>query len=198
MFINIAVTGQMCSGKTAVCKIFENSGFKYYSADEIAHSVLNMKRIKRKIYDYFGYKVFENGKISREKLSREVFKSREKWNKINEIVHPEVVRRIKIAMEKEKGDKVFEVPLLFEAKIEKLFNYIVYVKANWAVRKKNAEKRGFQQKELKRRERFLINSQIKEKKADFIILNNFSFYELKKNVRKIIRKIKRSGNYAED
>jgi len=198
MSINVAVTGQVFSGKTTVCNLMKLYKFKVYNTDEIAHKILKYKKIKKMIYDVFG-NVFINGEVDRKKLSKKVFRNKENWKKLNQMIHPEVVRNVEKLMSKNDGDKVFEVPLLFEAKMEKMFDFIVFIKAKYDLRKKIAKERGFDEREVKKRQRFLLGDKIKEKRSDFIIRNYSDLGNLKKDVEKIVKQIKkRRENYAKD
>ena len=91
-------------------------------------------------------------------------------------------------MKKKKEFFVVEIPLLYELKLEKDYDYIILVKA----KKKNAKKR-FSRKDFEKRYKMFSK---KEKKASFIIQNDESKAILEKKLKKIIKKIRRKNPHG--
>ena len=183
--IKVAITGNIASGKSQVEKEIRNLGYLVFDADKIAHSCLiNNKDI---IVDTFGSKILVGGEISREKLGNIVFNDKDKLEKLNSIIHPEVIKEINTLFEHYKEERYLfvSIPLLFEAKMENMFDKIIFVYANDTIRLERLMKRNNLSKvdALKR-----INSQQsqtdKMTKSDFIIKNEGSLEDLKLHINK--------------
>ncbi|MCD4796226.1 MAG: dephospho-CoA kinase [Candidatus Cloacimonetes bacterium] len=194
----VAVTGGIASGKTLVSKWFEKKGFKVYYSDKIGHHFLDDKEVTLKLVKRFGKNILKNNKIDRKKLGSIVFNSQEELHFLNLLLHPKIRRETRRIIEHSNEDYlIFEIPLLFENKIEKAFDLTINVSTD----KKNQVER------LKKDNRFLleeieqrIKSQMqdydKQKLADINIENNTTLddlYSKLENLLPIIRKL----NYKE-
>jgi dephospho-CoA kinase len=94
--IRVGLTGGIASGKTFVCRLFEAKGCTIVDADTVAHRLI--------LRGQFGYEPVLNafgsvilgagGEIDRAKLGAIVFSDRTLLDRLNGILHPEVVRVI--------------------------------------------------------------------------------------------------------
>ena len=192
MSINIAVTGSFCSGKTSLCRYFNQHGFRVFNTDDMVHNILSSREMKKKIRHAFGNEAFSGQKIDRKKLAGLIFENKKSWSLINHLIHPEVIKKVRrILGSKAYGPKrVFEVPLLFEAGMENMFDGVLYIDAPEKIREKRAQARGFAKQEIKKRSAFLLNEKNKKAQSDFVIINKGSEKELQKKIEKIITKTK--------
>lgn len=171
----IGVTGGFCTGKSSVAKIFKSFGAKVIDLDKLAHKAL--KRDTKsfdKIVKEFGKDILVNNAISRSRLAKKVFGNKKRLAKLNSIVHPTVISQMQGLIDKfdRSGAVVVEAPLLFEARLENYFDYIIVVKTNKDTEIKRAVKKlGLSRAEVLKR----IGSQIplakKIKMADLVIDN---------------------------
>ena len=190
--IRVALTGNIASGKSTVQKILEDKGFKVFDADKIGHKILENEQ--KTIIDAFsGYDISENNKISRQKLGKLVFENEVLRKKLESIVHPEIEKEIlKIFKRYEKEEFVFVgIPLLYEAKMDNLFDKIIVICTDENLRiKRIIERDNLSKAEAQNR----INSQMPQDKkiklADFVIENNSDYENLKNEVDKILKLIK--------
>jgi len=90
--LKIGITGGIGSGKTTVCKLFEEYGIPVYYSDErgkylMEHDPEVIKAIKQLL----GRETYPDGDMPDRKLiSQKVFADKELLNKLNQIVHPAV------------------------------------------------------------------------------------------------------------
>ena len=92
-------------------------------------------------------------------------------------------------IEKNKSKKfvILDIPLLIENKLNKKNDILIFVDAKKKEISKRLKKRhGGVVKILKK---FQLPVELKKKKADFIIKNNFRNNSIKKNVKKVKEKI---------
>lgn len=144
----IGLTGGIGSGKSTVAALFEQKGAKLIYADDLAKELLwKDDSVHNLVVSLFGNDICDkNGRIIKEKLAEAAFQSAESINKLNAIVHPAVVKEIaKIVKETESERShpivVVEAALIFEAKIEGLFDMIISVVAPEDVRIERIVKR---------------------------------------------------------
>ena len=193
-----AITGNLCSGKSTVLKLFKEKGVETLSADELVHACYRNKEgnVYKKIRENFPNVFDKNGNISRKKLARIVFTSRSSLKKLERIVHPEVIKYLKewVASKREsKSLCAAEVPLLFEKGLDKFFDIVIFVDASRPnTIKRAAHKFGISQEEAEARIANFIPASVKKKKSHFIISNNSSIYELNKKVGVVWRKLVRT------
>ncbi|MCK4518576.1 MAG: dephospho-CoA kinase [Candidatus Omnitrophica bacterium] len=194
----IGITGSYKSGKSTVSRMFWELGARIIDADKIGHDALFPQReTYKRIVTAFGRGILDkSGRIDRKKLAAVVFSNAGRLNKLNKIIHPEVIKRIKnkIAEAKRKLPQpviIVEAPLLYEAGIARMMNKIIVVDLSYERQTKRALESGIgSQGQIK--ERILSQMPLDEKKrlADFIINNNGSIEETKRQVETIWKKIK--------
>jgi len=187
----IGITGILGSGKTTVAKILKKMGFKVVSCDEIVHKLLNKKNIIKKFGEILGNEVIKNNKIDKEKVREIIFNNSEKKKEIENILHPEVFKKIKkeIIDTKKKGGIIFiEIPLLFETKSEKLFDKIMVVSALRKEIKKRLKNK-YSEREIENIWKNQLSLSHKKKKADYIVNNSGSIIKTEKNVKKIVNRL---------
>lgn len=130
----IGLTGQTGAGKSTVGKYLSQKGFFVSNCDEKAKEVRNLPEIQNKLCETFGIDVLINGKIQTKLLARKVFSSEENTRKIDDIMHPAI---LKICLEEmnealENGCRYafLDAPVLFESGGEKYCEKVICVVAD--------------------------------------------------------------------
>ncbi|MCM8781812.1 MAG: dephospho-CoA kinase [Candidatus Omnitrophica bacterium] len=193
----IGVTGGFGTGKTTVAKIFKGLGAVVLDADEIAHRAISWHgQVHKKVLRIFGRSILKkNNDIDRKRLGKIVFKNKVLLRKLCNIIHPVVIRGIKekikqIQKERAKAVVVLDVPLLIEAGLLGILDRLIVVKANRSVQIKRCKKRtGLSKKEIVARIRAQMPMQEKIRFADFVIDNNGTRNQTKREVKKIWEQI---------
>ena len=91
---------------------------------------------------------------------------------------------------KKKKAIVLDIPLLLEGKINKKRDILVFVESKKKEINKRLRKRNnFNEKVFKKLKKLQLSLEIKKKKSNFIIKNNFKSMFVKKNVKIIKNKI---------
>ena len=188
----VGITGSIAVGKSTVTNYLLQHGYIVLDADKITHDAY----IKGNECYYQVVKEFdcldENNNIDRKKLGNIVFNDIDAKKKLENIVHPYVVKCLKQGIEKSKEKLIFlDIPLLYEAHLEYLCDKIivVYVDKQLQIeRLKERNKISFEQAE------FLVGKQMsiedKKNKADYVIDNRVYFEELFKNIESVLEVIK--------
>lgn len=181
----IGLTGGMGAGKSLALKCLKEKGVPVLQTDKLGHQLLEEYEFAQSVQMHFGKDVLgRNGKIDRKKLGREVFRDPLKRQKLNEMLHPEILKRVMDWAKKQAGKAsifplVVEVPLLFESSFERYFDGVLCVSAPSEIRRKRLLKRGLEAAEFKRREKTQWPQTRKNRKSDWVILNQSSRKELK-------------------
>lgn len=187
--LRVAITGNIASGKTTVEKILTQKGFFVLDTDKVAHDFLNCTEV----FDAFKeFDVFENGKISRQKLGQIVFNNKDLLNKLEQILHPKIKVKIEEFFTKHKSEKIVfvSIPQLFEANMESLFDKIILITADDNIRlQRLIERNGFDKDYAQKRIDAQISQEEKIKKSDFMVRNDKSVNELKSDLEIILNNL---------
>lgn len=190
----VGLTGGIASGKSTVSNLFRKCGIEIVDADKVAKEVSEKKESIEKISSIFGKDILDSdGKIIREKLREKAFKNRELLQELNKIIHPQVMEYFKRKKEKNSKDEIliFDIPLLYEAKMEYLCDKIIVVGVDTQKQIRRVVARDGSSEELAKK---IISNQMpldeKIKKADIVIMNDGTLDELEEKVMKIYRELK--------
>jgi dephospho-CoA kinase len=189
--IIIAITGEIGAGKTTYAEKLKDLGAYPVYADVIAHDILKIDEVKSLIKDSFGKDLFQNNNINLKILAERAFKDRPSWQRLVEITHPYILKRIKkIVAENNFKYYVIDAPLLFESNLDKEADFIILLKAVPELRKERLKDR-LSWKDAEKRSSYLIPIEKKEELADIVVLNNFKEKrKVEENAEKIFRRIK--------
>ena len=184
--IRLAVVGDIGSGKSYVAKQF---GYPVFNADA---EVAKLYRKNRKCYSRLK-KILPNYitsfPVKKNELLKAITANQENLKKIVKIVHPEVRNRMNNFIKKNRNKKfvILDIPLLIENKLNRKNDILIFVDAKKKEINKRLKKR--HNNSMKILKKFQLPLELKKKKADFIIKNNFRNNSIKKNVKKILEKI---------
>jgi dephospho-CoA kinase len=139
--LNVALTGNIASGKSTVAELFRSWGATVIDADLLVRDAQAPgSPVLRAIAARFGQDLIDPaGVLDRRALRRRAMGDPAALADLNRIVHPDVLRR-RAALEQEarsRGDRIVvsDIPLLFEAADPAAFDAIVLVDAPVALRR---------------------------------------------------------------
>ena len=190
----LGLTGGIGTGKSTVANMLKEKGIPVVDTDLISREVIEYPEIIEKIKLEISNEVFDfNNKLDRKKMSEIVFENQEKLKKLNEIMHPEILKKMWDEVEELKKNHkiiVVDVPLLFEINMEKEVDKILLIYASKEIQLKRIMERDGRTREEAVK---IISSQMplykKREKSDYIIQNNDSLEKLEKNLDKIVQKL---------
>lgn len=197
--IIVAVTGGMGCGQTTVCKFMEEMGAKAIQADLVAKKEIEMNdEIRQELEKTFGNRIFyRDGKLNRKLLANIAFADEAKTERLNRIVHPQMVSSIVSLVEEIRESQKYSIilvdaVLIYELSLEHMFDAVVVVASKMNQRLERIRKRdNLSDKEIIDR----INKQIpiddKMQWADYLIENNDDLETLKKNSRKLFYELQK-------
>ena len=192
--ILIGLTGTIGSGKTFALSFFKSKKIKIFSADEKVKKILETKIVKEKIYKLFPG-AFIGKKLNKSVLASIVFSDKKKLRKLEKIIHPCVKKEKKIFLDINKNENfiVMEIPIIFEQKTKKNYDYIILMDVNKKTQFERIKKRKNKTKNLFKK---ILANQVSDKKkkfADFVINNNGSKLKTRRILRKTLDKMLSTG-----
>ncbi len=190
----VAVTGNLSSGKSSIISFLRKKGAVVFNADKRIHQYYKNKKspVYKSVARVFSECVV-NGAISRKKLREVVFSDEKKLKRLEQIVHPVIIRELRQWVKKAKKKKgifVAEVPLLFEKNLAGLFDKVILAHTKRDVLIKRIRKvhklSGYWA--VKRLSLYRpVN--YKRKRSDFIVSNNGNLKGLEKKINGIWKKL---------
>jgi dephospho-CoA kinase len=145
--IKVAITGNIGTGKTTVSKILKLMRYKVFESDKEVKKILKYKKIITRIKDEFVHinkrLVTNDGHINNTELGNVVFSKKLELQKLEKIIHPEIWKLQDKFLKKNKKEKIlfFDIPLLFEKKLDDKYDYIFYTYVPFKIQKKRVLQR---------------------------------------------------------
>jgi dephospho-CoA kinase len=190
--IIVGLTGSIASGKSTVAEIFKELGAYLIDWDLLAREMVRPhSKAWQGIVEYFGRDVLNDDlTLNRQRLAEIVFNDPEKLAKLNQITHPAVIeedtrRTEEIRKIHSEAIIVKDIPLLIEIGYQKSVDKVVVVYASEENHLKRMMERGVGPEEAKKRIRAQMPLEEKVKHADFVIQNDGSLEETRRQVEKI-------------
>ncbi len=194
--LKIALTGGPGSGKSTVARMFRDLGAQVLDADEVAKDAVSPGRpaweeLRREFGpDYFR----EDGTLDRAKMADLVFQDPEARGKLNAIIHPRVSREIARRSKELAAQGVrlvmVEVPLLFEAGLEKNYDLVIVVDAE---KKQQIQRLTARDARTTREAAGILDAQwslsAKKARADFVVDNRNSLENTRDQVKKLWQRL---------
>jgi dephospho-CoA kinase len=191
----IGLTGGAGSGKSTVAEMFRDLGATIVDADEATHAVYapgteGFDAIVRE----FARDYVRDGEIDRKRLGELVFRDEKARLRLNAIVHPLVrdwmAERTVEAVERGAEVVMQDVPLLFENRLQGLFNATVLVFARPATQLARLEGRGVPRE----RARAMLAAQMpidqKRGLADFVVDNDGGLEDTRRQVGEVWARVR--------
>jgi len=184
--LKVGLTGNIGSGKSTATRFFAEFGVPVFDADSISHELTESnEEVKSRIVKLLGKEVLVDNKIDRKVIAKIVFSNLAKKTALENILHPVLMEDLENRIMNFPASSyiIFEAPLLYEARLEDRFNYIILIKADRNIAaQRAAEKLGIKIGDVFNRLKSQISQNEKERVADFVVSNNGSMEELKKRI----------------
>jgi dephospho-CoA kinase len=130
--LKVGITGNIGSGKTTVCRIFEHLGIPVYYSDDEAKKQYEYQEAKDRLYAIFGKEIFTaTNDVDKKKLAQTVFNDVELLQQLNKIIHPLVEQHFEQWSKQYESCSyiLFESAIIYSCKLTHLFDRIILVDA---------------------------------------------------------------------
>ena len=145
--IRIAITGKIGSGKTTLCNVIKELGYKVYESDKEVDKLLKEKEIIREVKLLYEKKVenllYDNGKINKKSFGDFLFSNKSELESLEKLLYPLLDMQKKMFVKKNVNEKFifFDIPLLFEKKMHKEFDKVIFLEVSEEVQRQRVIKR---------------------------------------------------------
>ena len=185
----IGILGDIGSGKTYIAKCF---GFPVFNADlEVAKIYKNNRKVFQKLKKELPNH-FDSFPVKKKEIIDAILSNKKNLKKIIKIVHYEVRKKMNNFLKKNKNKKfvVLDVPLLLENKINKKKDILIFVESKKSeILRRLKKRKNFNMKILNNFQKIQLSLDLKRKKSQFIIKNNFKKNSVKIRVKEIIENL---------
>ena len=192
----IAITGKIGTGKSVLLNQFKFLGYKTYSSDQMVKDLYAKdKHIINEIRK-LNPSLILNKEIRFDELSNKAFKEPELLLKLEKIIHPRlhhirsrIIKTNQINRNINRNIIVFEIPLLFEKKLQNNFDLVILLKCQKYLQIKRVLKR----KNMNREKFENINKKfIPERKkiilSDYVINSGIGKNHTMSKIKELIKK----------
>ena len=193
----VGLTGGIASGKSTVAKILQDLGAAIVNADELAREVvLPGREAWKEVVAAFGVDILQTDQnLDRQKLRTLIFNQPEARKRLESIIHPRV-RALAEERIRQYGAAgypvvIYEVPLLFEGKLQEWLRPVILVACNLETQTARLQKRDhLARADAEKHIAAQMSLTEKRRLADYVIENNGSLADLERQTRQILEKLK--------
>ncbi len=196
--LHIGLTGGIASGKTTACAYLQKQyGVAVVDADAITHRLLQHGQPEcDQVLAAFGDAMATAaGDVDRAKLGELVFRDKAARQRLENILHPAILREIQFELGKleAQGDTtvIVAAPLLLELGLEDLFPLVILLLVDTEMQKKRLlEQRKISAKEAKRRIQAQMDNRTRQNIKNCIkVFNNGTLKELYQRLDEVWQEI---------
>jgi dephospho-CoA kinase len=189
----VGLTGGLGSGKSTALEALRRLGAEVNSSDAIVHSLYEGERLRDAVVEHFGPEVAPGGTVDRGALARLAFADEQerRWleGQIWPLVGAEVAAWLGRARAADPPPRaaVVEVPLLFEAGLEGIYDATIAVVSDEQLRAARAADRGHEL--VDERAARQLSQQEKAARASYVVHNDGTVEELEAQLSDVLAKL---------
>ncbi len=191
----VGLTGGMGAGKSTALKALERLGATVLSSDAVVHELYQGGELRDAVIERWGAEVAPDGVVDRAAVARNAFARAEDRAWLESRVWPLVGARVAEWLEAARARTpapraaVVEVPLLFEAGLDRLYDATIAVIASEQIRRERAAGRGHEL--VRERGERQLSQEEKARRASFVVHNDGSEDELERELSDVLAKLGR-------
>jgi dephospho-CoA kinase len=194
----VGLTGGMGSGKSTALAALERLGATVLSSDAVVHELYARdERLREAVVERWGPDVAPAGVVDRAAVAERAFASAEQRAWLERVVWPLVGARVAAWLQAARAERadasaspraaVVEVPLLFEAGLQELYDATIAVVSDERVRRRRAAARGHAL--VDERAARQLSQDEKAARATFVVHNDGSEQELQRALSGVLDKL---------
>lgn len=190
--LTIGLTGGIAAGKSEALAAFKRLGAATLSSDAVVHELLETEPLRGRLGERWGPEVLAGDGVNRPKIGEIVFADPEQLTWLEAQIHPLVQKRTAewlLSLPEETEVAVVEVPLLFEAGSDRVFDTTVAIVTADEVRRERAAARGHAL--VDEREARQLTQLEKAERAEHVVENDGSVEDLEGALSALLAKLRR-------
>ncbi|MDD6237025.1 MAG: dephospho-CoA kinase [Clostridiales bacterium] len=199
----IGLTGSSGSGKSTVSQFLLEQGFAVINCDSVARDVVRVgSPCLAAIIDTFGETVRGiDGTLNRRVLADIVFHDKNKLEKLNSIMYPQIIADLKEQIHQYRANQtefvILDAPTLFESGADSLCNCTISVISNDTLRiKRIMERDNIDEAMATSRLRSQHPNEFYTQRSDYVIQNTGSLAQLKQQTQDLVLKLRSRRDYG--
>lgn len=191
----VGLTGGLGAGKSTALEVLQRLGAETLSSDAVVHELYEGEELRDAVRERFGGAVAPGGSVDRAALAQRAFATPEDRAWLEGLIWPRVAARVAQwlvrvrAAEPAPRAAVVEVPLLFEAGQERIYDATIAVIADERLRRERAAGRGHEL--VDERAARQLPQEEKARRATFAVRNDRSVRELERQLSDVLEKLER-------
>ena len=193
----VGLTGGMGAGKSTALQALERLGAVVISSDAVVHELYAGDRLREAVVERWGPEVAPAGVVDRSAVAERAFASAEDRTWLEGVLWPLVGARVGSWLVSvrtgpwSEGARpraaVVEVPLLFEAGLENLYDATIAVVSEENVRRERAAVRGHALADERAARQ--LSQEEKARRATFVVRNDGSEEDLQRELSEVLDKL---------
>jgi dephospho-CoA kinase len=190
--LKIGLTGGIAAGKSEALKAFARLGAATLSSDAVVHELLESEPLRVRLAERWGPEVLAESGVDRAAIGEIVFADPAELGWLEQQIHPLVQEKTAAwlhSLPAETEVAVVEVPLLFEAGSDKVFDTTLAVVTGDEVRRERAAARGHAL--VDEREARQLTQGEKAERAEHVVENDGSVEDLERSLSALLEKLRR-------
>ncbi len=199
----IGLTGSSGSGKSTVSQFLLEQGFAVINCDSVARDVVRVgSPCLTAIIDTFGETVRGmDGTLNRRILADIVFHNKNKLEKLNSIMYPQIIADLKEQIRQYQANQtefvILDAPTLFESGADSLCDCTISVISNDPLRiKRIMERDNIDEAMATSRLRSQHPNEFYTQRSDYVIQNTGSLAQLKQQTQDLVLKLCSRRDYG--
>jgi len=189
--LTIGLTGGIAAGKSEALAAFERLGAATIPSDAVVHELLDAEPLLGRLVERWGEEIAPAGMVDRGRVGEVVFADPQELAWLERQIHPLVGERIGAWLASLPAGTevaVVEVPLLFEAEMEGVFDHTVAIVASDELRRARAGARGHAL--VDEREARQLAQEEKAERADIAVANDGTLADLERELEAVIEDLR--------
>jgi dephospho-CoA kinase len=189
----VGLTGGMGSGKSTALAALGRLGAEVISSDAVVHELYEGGQLRDAVVARFGAEVAPGGVVDRAAVARRAFATDQDRKWLEGRVWPLVGARVAAWLEQARTKQpapaaaIVEVPLLFEAGLEQMYDATIAVISDESVRQQRAAVRGHAA--VDERAARQLSQDEKAQRATFVVRNDGTEADLERELSAVLGKL---------
>lgn len=192
----MGLCGGIGAGKSLVAREFERLGAVVIDSDRLSHEILARPAVLAQVREWWGDQVVTpEGGPNRQRIAELIFADPEKRRRLESLLHPLIAAEREYIISQSTENPavraiILDSPLLFESRLDRLCDRIVFVEADERVRlERLREARGWDPELVRRREQWQMPLAEKRARSDLTVTNEGSPEQLRSAVAALFDRI---------
>lgn len=195
----VGLTGGMGAGKSTALAALERLGAAVLSTDAVVHELYEGEELREAVVGRWGAEVAPGGVVDRAAVAERAFAREEDRAWLEGLLWPLVGARVEAWLEQVRAERgsgrpgpraaVVEVPLLFEAGTETLYDATIAVVSDEQLRRERAAKRGHALADERAARQ--LSQEEKAQRATYVVRNDGSEEDLERELSVVLDKLEK-------